>query len=510
MNAPLTTAALDPEIRRELGSLKTKLFYGFGSVSFGVKDNGFQYFLLFFYSQVLGVSALSVGEAIFIALVVDAFADPIVGQFSDNLRTRLGRRHPLMYAAAIPSAIAYYFLWNPPALSANGMFLYLVFSAIIVRTFITMYEIPSSALVAELTPDYDQRTSFLGYRYFFGWMGGLAMQLLAFGVFFAATKAHPVGQLNPAGYFKYSVTAAIIMAVAIFISARGTQKFVPYFSVPPERKLSLSAVLKEMFETVWHRSFIVLTVSAIFSAVAAGTLTALNNHFNTFFWGLSAGQIFWVSLFVILSPIGAMIVATPVGRILGKKRAAMTFWILSIGFYWLPMAARLLGLFPANGTPRLIPLLVFFTTIGVMFSIASSITISSMLADVVEDSARRTGRRSEGLFFAANSFVQKAVSGTGPLVAGFLLTKIVHFPEHANPATLDPSIPRNLALAYFPVTLTLYVISLACLSFYRINRAAHEENIRKLIEETTLAPVAVGLDGLHTPQHGDPAEDIAR
>jgi Na+/melibiose symporter-like transporter len=102
------------------------------------------------------------------------------------------------------------------------------------------------------------------------------------------------------------------------------------------------------------------------------------------------------------------------------------------------------------------------------------------------------------------------VSGTGPLVAGFLLTKIVHFPEHANPATLDPSIPRNLALAYFPVTLTLYVISLACLSFYRINRAAHEENIRKLIEETTLAPVAVGLDGLHTPQHGDPAEDIAR
>src|SRR6185437_5741937 len=295
MNAPLTTAALDPEIRRELGSLKTKLFYGFGSVSFGVKDNGFQYFLLFFYSQVLGVSALSVGEAIFIALVVDAFADPIVGQFSDNLRTRLGRRHPLMYAAAIPSAIAYYFLWNPPALSANGMFLYLVFSAIIVRTFITMYEIPSSALVAELTPDYDQRTSFLGYRYFFGWMGGLAMQLLAFGVFFAATKAHPVGPLNPAGYFKYSVTAAIIMAVAIFISARGTQKFVPYFSVPPERKLSLSAVLKEMFETVWHRSFIVLTVSAIFSAVAAGTLTALNTHFNTFFWGLSAGQIFWVS-----------------------------------------------------------------------------------------------------------------------------------------------------------------------------------------------------------------------
>jgi Na+/melibiose symporter-like transporter len=146
----------------------------------------------------------------------------------------------------------------------------------------------------------------------------------------------------------------------------------------------------------------------------------------------------------------------------------------------------------------------------VTFSIASSITVSSMLADVVEDSARRTGRRSEGLFFAANSFIQKAVSGAGPLVAGILLTDIVHFPDRANPATLDPAIPRLLALDYFPVTITLYTISLVCLSFYRIDRSTHEENVRKLAEEAAQAPVAVGLEGLHAPEHDDPAEDIAR
>ncbi len=110
MSETIPAAALDPAVRRELGSLRTKLLYGFGSIAFGVKDQGFQYFLLFFYSQVLGVPALKVGLAISIALAADAFIDPVVGQISDNLRTPLGRRHPLMYAADIPVAVAYYFL----------------------------------------------------------------------------------------------------------------------------------------------------------------------------------------------------------------------------------------------------------------------------------------------------------------------------------------------------------------------------------------------------------------
>jgi len=123
------------------------------------------------------------------------------------------------------------------------------------------------------------------------------------------------------------------------------------------------------------------------------------------------------------------------------------------------MAARLAGVFPRNGDPLLVPLLASFTIIGTMFSIACSITISSMLADVVEDSQRVTGRRSEGLFFSSNAFVLKAVSGMGILVATQLLA-LVRFPAHANPATLDPSIPQHLALVYFPVTFVLYAVAL--------------------------------------------------
>jgi GPH family glycoside/pentoside/hexuronide:cation symporter len=509
MNTTRATApALDEATRKRMGGLSTKLFYGFGSVAFGVKDQGFATLLLFFYNQVLGAPSQMVGRAIAIALFFDAFADPIVGTISDNVRSRWGRRHPFMYASAIPVAIAYFFLWNPPRVSGPALFVYLVAIVIVVRTFITLHEIPSSALVAELTPDYNQRTSFLSYRFLFGWLGGLSMTLLAFGVFFTATKRYPVGQLNPEGYVKYSIAAGALMVTAIFVSALGTQKFVPYFSTPPKRRLSIGTVFREMLQTLKHRSFIVLIISALFSSVAAGTLAALNTYFNTFFWGLKAGQIFLLTVIGVTGPIAALFIAPGLSSRIGKKATAISLWIASTAFYWFPMAARLLGVFPRNGEPLLLPLLAVLQTIGTMFSICCAITISSMLADVVEDSQRVTGRRSEGLFFAANAFVLKAVSGMGVLVATQLLA-LVHFPAHADPARLDPQIPKNLALAYFPVTFVLYGVALGCLSFYRINRAAHEENLRRIAAEAVQAPVAVGLEGLRTGEYESPGDTLA-
>src|SRR5689334_23295025 len=121
--APKASHAKPPT--REV-SLWTRFAYGFGSVAFGVKDNGFAYFLLIFYSQVVGVDSREVSAAISIALVFDAFTDPLVGYFSDNLHTRWGRRHPLMYAAAVPVAISYFLLWRPPHWEAQALFWYLL------------------------------------------------------------------------------------------------------------------------------------------------------------------------------------------------------------------------------------------------------------------------------------------------------------------------------------------------------------------------------------------------
>ena len=137
-------------------SLQTRLAYGFGAVAYGVNNNGLDYFLLIFYSQVLGVDAPLVGLALLLALVFDSLSDPLVGYLSDNTHSRWGRRHPWMYAAALPVAAAYFMLWAPPAeLSGNELFPYLFGMTIVVRTLITLYEVPASALIAELTDEYD-------------------------------------------------------------------------------------------------------------------------------------------------------------------------------------------------------------------------------------------------------------------------------------------------------------------------------------------------------------------
>ena len=166
--------------------LRTKLFFGIGAAAEGTKQTAFTVFLLFYYNQVLGVSGTLSGMAIFIALCVDALSDPLVGSLSDNFHSRWGRRHPFMYSAALPMAVCFFLLFNTPSgLGQTGLFLWLTTWAIGVRTAMTFYVVPSSAMLPELTSGYDERTSLVSYRYFCGWMGGLITAQMGYLYFFA-------------------------------------------------------------------------------------------------------------------------------------------------------------------------------------------------------------------------------------------------------------------------------------------------------------------------------------
>jgi GPH family glycoside/pentoside/hexuronide:cation symporter len=102
----------------------------------GIIDNGISYFLLIYYSQVLGLSPSLAGGALGLALLFDAVSDPLVGAWSDRLRSRLGRRHPFMVASLIPAGLLYYLLWTPPmdASDQGSLFAYLLVVAVLLRT----------------------------------------------------------------------------------------------------------------------------------------------------------------------------------------------------------------------------------------------------------------------------------------------------------------------------------------------------------------------------------------
>jgi len=479
MEAPLVTSPAPAARPAPRLSLSTKLFYGFGSVSFGVKDNGFSYMLLLFYNQVVGLSAPLVGLAIMIAMIFDAFLDPIVGQVSDNWRSRWGRRHPFMYAAALPVAISYMALWNPPHWSNNHLFFYLVGVAIVIRTFITFYEVPSSALSAELTQGYDERTVLLSYRYFFGWIGGLTLNLLAFAVLLAPDARHPVGQLNPVGYSHYGLVAAAIMFCAILISAAGTHRHIPTFRVPPRRDFRLLAMAREMISTWSNRSFLSLTFSGLATSMAAGLGASMNVYFNTFFWEFTARQISIFTAGVFVSAFIALFAAPPLSRRFGKRASAMSLIVLSVGIGVTPLLLRLAGLMPPNHSMALLVIIFFQSITSTALGIAAATLVSAMIADVVEDSELKTGRRSEGLFFSASSLVAKAVSGIGIFAASMLLG-LIHFPRGAKPGHVAPDVVAHLALVYVPTILVLYGVALVLMTGYKITRASHQDTLEQL------------------------------
>ena len=462
----------------------TKASYGFGAVAYGIKNNGFDYFFLLFYSQVLGYDAAIVGAALTTALVFDALSDPLVGYFSDNLHSRWGRRHPFMYFAAVPVSVSYFFIWNPPAeLDGALAFVYIASLAVFVRLLITMYEVPSSALVAEMTDDYDDRTSMLSYRYFFGWAGGALMGSFALAFLLVPTEEIANGMFNVDGFNRMGLVASLFMFLAIMISALGTHSFIPRLKQPPTKTpFTLKRVYGDLFQTLATRSFLALFLSALFGSVATGVSAGLNFYINSYFWEFSNQQISLLSISLVVSAgLGAMI-APLVSRRLGKKKGAIVVGILAFTVAPLAVVLRLLGIMPENGSDSLFPIILTITIFDWGLIIGFQTLMAAMIADLVEDSERQTKRRSEGVFFSAITFTRKLVQGVGIVTATIILS-IAQFPAGVMPGNVPEESLFTLGALYAPTLFILWMVMIWCLGFYKIDREVHEENLRAIREE---------------------------
>lgn len=466
-------------------TLGTKLAYGFGSVAFGVKDGGFNYFLLLFYGTVVGLEPGLVGLAIFLALVLDAISDPLVGYWSDNLHSRWGRRHPFMYASAIPVAATYYLLWTPPeGLSEGELFAYLLGLAVLIRTFITFYETPSSALLPELSSDYEQRTSLQSFRIFFGWVGGNAMTVLMFGVLLVPTAEYSHGILNREGYATYGVIASALIFAAIMVSALATHRNIPMLRrPPPKHAFSLRRLFGEMFETLREKSFLALFWATVMGSVATGLSAALAFTMLSYFWGFSSEQQFYWTALVFFSALIAFVIAPAIGKRFGKKKAVIVLGVIAFSVAPAPVLLRLAGLMPENGDPMLFPLVAAINTIDLSLIIALQAILFSMIADLVESSELRTGRRSEGVFYAAVTFTRKCTVGLGSLAGGLILSAI-GFPQGADPGSVSADTLWWLGVLYAPALSVLWFAMLFFISRYRITKEEHEANLERLASRT--------------------------
>lgn len=470
------TAIIDaPPLR-----LGTKLLYAVGATATNLKLRALSTFLVIFYNQVVGLPPKTVGLILMIALVFDAVIDPFVGQVSDNFRSRWGRRHPFMMAAALPYAVTFYLLWNPPVGWSDGaVAIYLAVCLFSVRFFDTFFETPHQALAPELARDYDARTNLLAMRQFFAVAGGLGMTVLAYQVFL---KEHPDGSggvLARDGYVAYSITGALIIFGTVVLSTLGTASRIPYLSVAPERKITLGAMAREIAQTLNNRAFLAAAAAAVFISVGVGARNGLEIYFGLYFWELKQAQLATLATISVVGGFLGVGLAPVVGKILGKKHGAIAVFATAVAVHITPVSLRLLGLAPLNGTPELLWLLYGEEIINATLASATAVLLGAILADVVEDAEVKTGRRSEGLLMSANALFRKMISGTGVFVATAVLA-FVNFPDDAKRGGVAPEVLNGLGLAYIPIITGLYGIAIGLLFFYNIDRKKHEANLDHL------------------------------
>ncbi|QUD90063.1 MFS transporter [Phenylobacterium montanum] len=470
----------------------TTLAYGSGAIATGVAYAGLSGAVLQYYlNQVLRVPAYIVGLAIMVSLIVDAVVDPLVGQWSDNVRSRWGRRHPFLYASAPLGALAFYFLWNAPqGLAGPALVAFTLALLVVVRIAGSLYDIPSNALAPELAPDYDARTTLVAFRFLFLVIGGVVMTVILNAVLLRNDATHPLGLLNRHGYEQFGLIGGLGIGAAILVSSLGTHGRIRHLHLPPVRKPTLAQTFGEIRQTLTNPSLLALMISGLLSGISGGMMQGLNNYFYTHLWGLSPGQIAFLVVVTYVGSFLSVILAPILSKRFGKKPAMITTFSVYLVAALTPMTRKLMGLMPANGSPWLMPILILDAVIAGTLVILGFVIVSSMVADVVEDVAVKTGQRSEGLLFATNGLLSKFTTGIGAFLAGMMVTA-VHFPAHAAQGTVPESLMRHLALLYLPAHAILTAASIAVLVFYRIDRATHEHNLSQLREAALLAEEVV-------------------
>ncbi|MCK0127467.1 MFS transporter [Erythrobacter sp. F6033] len=461
--------------------LRLKLIHGFGAVAFGVKDTGFSFFLLFFYSQVLGMDAGLVSLALLLALLVDAFVDPIIGNLSDRTYTRWGRRLPWLYVAPIPLAFAWVLLWSPPGGEAPT-FWGLFGICVVVRLLLSACEVPSISLLPEITSDYVERTTLFRFRYLSGWLGGILMMIIGYGFLFTGES----GLLDQSGYIPFGIIGAILMVISVMGSALGQHKLVANLPLNKPAPFSIKACFSEIFEAFSEKAFLFFAAGGLAAYISQGLNFSLSNYLNVFVWRLDAtplpglpDSVTGLSIYPLILFLSVVLMFNIVGPMhnrFGKPKSAAIGAVASTILVLLPYSALLLGFWPEPGSLSSLGLIFVLLIVGNALGIVVMVSASSMIAEIVEAHLERTGVRAEGAFYSGNWLVQKCATGVGIFLSGQFLS-LASFTSDVTPETVAPAVIDNLIILYAVTTAVLMLIAGYWLGRFPITREDHEARI---------------------------------
>ncbi len=452
-------------------TFKQKAAYGIGAVGKDMVYALSASYAMYFYQDVLGLSATFVGLILMIARIFDAANDPFMGILVAKTNSRWGRFRPWLFSGTILNAIVLYALFAAPDLSQAGLMVYFTIVYILWGVTYTMMDIPYWSMIPAVTKTSAEREnlSVVGRT-----CAGVGSALIA--MFTMLLVGALGGDSERTGFRWVALIVAVIFVVSEVLCCI-------YFKEKSQTKMQTAGV-KDMFKALFRNDQALVVVLSI---VLINSALYLTSNFVIYFFKYDFGGVNWKGDYTLFSTVGGaaqilgMMVLYPLLR---KKLSSTQVFTVSlitgIAAYALLLVECLLG-FSASLPLLLIPGVLIFACNGML-----SVLTTLFLSNSVDYGQLKTGRREESVIFSMQTFVVKAASGVAVFLAGIGLDIIG---LQGNTDEVGPIAERSagtlLGLRLMMTILPMIVLVVALLLFRRKFKLT-DERVTEIAEELKL------------------------
>ncbi len=421
-----TTSVLDEdEAAAKPLSIMTKLLYGTGDWGRASYNTLRQVFYAIFLTDVVGIDPRLASIAALVSVIWDAINDPIVGNMSDNVRTRWGRRRPFMLLFSIPFAFAFVMLWwAPPWETQTMLVIHVTLAYMLSDTLQTLVTVPYLALTPELAPKYDERTSLTTFRMFFNLAASLVTAVAAPTIMDAVVNTGASQQ------------QAYLMVGALFGGIAVIPFFFIFFFIKEKEIVEAPDKVKQTFKQtmlmLWRNvPFRYATGIYVMNWIAVDVISLMLPYFLLYWIArgdlLLKASVFGVKISLDSVVLGAMMLTAtatlPLWNFLAQKFSKQRAYIIGMVFW---IVVELLVLFIPAGAISLAILLAVMAG----FSISTAHVIpESIFPDVIDWDELVTNTRREGMYYGAINFIRKMASA----LAIFLVLQALGWLGYQNP-----------------------------------------------------------------------------
>ena len=438
-------------------SNKIRAAYGIGDYAICLYWSGVGLYLLYFYTDVVGISPLYAGWIYAIGITWDAITDPFMGFIAERTRSKWGSYRPFIIFGSVPLALSFVLLFWVPPFEGTFLFLFLLLVNIFHRSCFTIVSVPYSSLTARITDDSDERTKLTTAR----------MLAASFGTFSISAAGFPIvlffGSGNESTGFLFlglisGSIAILILAITVYFVKERT--FDPVNQINANFKLIAKSVSQNY--PFW----------IVFSSILILGSTALMFNNNLIYFVKYSLDLHTYQGLILGTSGGFTLLAIPFWALLALRLGKRNSWLIAM--VWLLIGFLAFYFYPTQSLSELLIILAFLG----FGNGATGVLFWSMLPDTIEYGEWKTGIRTESSLYGFMTFAQKGAIGISALLLGIILTNIGFIPnETQSQETLDS---LKMVMSWVPISGV--ILSLVMVIFYPINKSFHAKLLKDIAE----------------------------